>query len=79
MAQKFLYVIDHFLPAPLSEYGGIWNVIASDDEEAYDLITEEDDDLNLQYYPKLRQNIVNSFKYEISEDLESEVVTSFLT
>ena len=49
MARKFLYVIDHFLPATLSEYGGIWNVIASNDEEAYDLITEEDNDLNLQY------------------------------
>ena len=25
---KFLYIVDHFVPFPQSEYGGIWNVVA---------------------------------------------------
>ena len=32
MAQKFLYIVDHFIPFPASEYGGVWNVIAESDE-----------------------------------------------
>ena len=31
----------HSLP---SEYGGIWNVIAQDDDECFDLITAQDAD-----------------------------------
>ena len=30
---KTLYVVDHFVPFPQSEYGGIWNVVAENDEE----------------------------------------------
>ena len=55
---KYLYIVDHFVPFPQSEYGGLWNVIAEDDNECFDLITEQDNDLNLQYYQKLRENIV---------------------
>lgn len=42
MAQKFFYVVDHYVPFP-SEYGGIWNVIAEDDDECFELIVAEDD------------------------------------
>ena len=78
---KYLYIVDHFVPFPQSEYGGLWNVIAEDDNECFDLITEQDDDLNLQYYQKLRENIVKSPKYKVIDDnsVASEVITSFLT
>ena len=78
---KYLYIVDHFVPFPQSEYGGLWNVIAEDDNECFDLITEQDDDLNLQYYQKLRENIVKSPKYKVIDDnsAASEVITSFLT
>ena len=78
---KYLYIVDHFVPFPQSEYGGLWNVIAEDDNECFDLITEQDDDLNLQYYQKLRENIVKSPKYKVIDDnsLQSEVISSFLT
>ena len=46
MTQKFLYIVDHFIPFPSSEYGGIWNVIAENDDECFDLITAEDDAFN---------------------------------
>ena len=80
MAQKYLYIIDHIMPYPQSEYGGVWHVIAKDDEECFDVVVSEDDDLNIGYYSKLRENIYYSTKLELAEeDLSSKVLSSFIT
>ena len=76
---KFLYIVDHFVPFPQSEYGGIWNVVADNEEECFDLIVAEDQDNFLEYYGKLRGNISKSDKYEVEGNSESKVVSSFLT
>lgn len=76
---KRLYIIEHFVPWPQSEYGGLWNVVAETDEEVYDLIVEDDGELNTQYYGKLRENIMKSSKYSLVDEVESKVVDSFLT
>ena len=47
---KFLYIVDHFVPFPQSEYGGIWNVVAGTEEECFDLIVGEDQDNFFEYY-----------------------------
>ena len=80
MAQKYLYIVDHFVPFPQSEYGGVWNVIAKNDEECFDVIVSEDDDLNIGCYSKLRDNISHSTKLVLAEeDVSSKVVSSFIT
>ncbi len=76
---KYLFIVDHYVPFPSSEYGGVWNVIAEDDEECFDLITEEDGEFNSQYFSELRQNINKADKYSLLDELPSKVVTSFLT
>ena len=76
---KFLYIVDHFVPFPQSEYGGIWNVVAGTEEECFDLIVAEDQDNFLEYYGKLRGNISKSDKYKVEGNAESKVVSSFLT
>ena len=77
---KFFYIVDHYVPFPSSEYGGIWNVIAEDDDECFDLITSTDDgDFNSKYYGNLRENILKSRTYALSENLESQVVEEFTT
>ena len=77
---KFFYIVDHYVPFPSSEYGGIWNVIAEDDDECFDLITGTDDgDFNSQYYGNLRENILKSRTYALAEDLESKIVEEFTT
>ena len=76
---KFIYIVDHFVPFPSSEYGGLWNVIAENDEECYDLITADDGMNDYLYYDKLRQNINKADKYSLLDELPSKVVTSFLT
>ena len=74
-----LYIVDHFIPFPQSEYGGVWNVLASDDEECFDLITDADDNQFPEYYGKLRGTIGNAAKYTVVGNVEPKVVTSFLT
>jgi len=76
---KYFFVVDHFVPFPSSEYGGLWNVIASDTEECFDLIVSEDDDVYPEHYGKLRENIEKATKYQLADELESQVVESFLT
>ena len=46
MTQKFFYIVNHFVPFPSSEYGGIWNVVAENDDECFDLIAERDEGFN---------------------------------
>jgi len=76
---KRLYIVEHFVPFPSSEYGGLWNVVAETDEEVYDLIVEDDGELNTQHYGKLRENIMKSSKYSLVDEVESKVCDSFLT
>jgi hypothetical protein len=80
MAQKFFYIVDHYVPFPSSEYGGVWNVIAEDDDECFDLISAEDDgNFYEKYYSDLRENVLNARTFILAEDVESTVVESFTT
>jgi hypothetical protein len=79
MAQKFLYIVDHFVTFPRSEYGGVWNVIAEDDDECFDLIKDYDEGFNEEFYVNLREKVVNARTYTLAEDVESTVVESFTT
>jgi len=76
---KNLYIVDHFCPFPRSEYGGIWNVIAESDEECYDLIVQDDEEFNVEYYSNLRENIMKARVLPLAEEVESQVVESFTT
>ena len=79
MTQKFLYIVDHFVTFPRSEYGGVWNVIAEDDDECFDLIKDYDEGFNEEFYVNLREKVVNARTYTLAEDVESTVVESFTT
>ena len=80
MAQKFLYIVEHYIPFPQSEYGGIWNVVAEDDEECFDIISATDrDNFYETYYGNLRENILNSRTYALAEDVESGIAEEFTT
>lgn len=76
---KYLYVVDHFVPFPSSEYGGIWNVVASDNEECFDLITDFDEDFNVDFYPNLREQIMKARVLPLAQDIESSVIAEFTT
>lgn len=80
MAQKFLYIVDHFCDFPTSEYGGLWNVIAEHDDECFDLIVEHDDGFNQNFYVNLREKVLNAWKFSLLDnEEESRIVESFTT
>ena len=79
MAQKFLFNVEHFVPFPQSEYGGLWVVIAEHEDECFDLISNRDDAMNQQFYSKLRQNVEKSTYYALSDDVQSGIVEEFIT
>jgi hypothetical protein len=77
---KYLYIVDHYVPFPSSEYGGLWNVVAEDDDECFDLISAEDNGgFYEQYYTDLKENVLNARVYQLAEYVESRVVESFTT
>ena len=79
MAPKFFYIVDHFVPFPTSEYGGIWNVVAEHDDECFDLIVDEDGGFNEQYYNRLRENIMKAPTFQLANEHQSEIVEEFTT
>jgi hypothetical protein len=79
MDQKYLYLVDHFIVWPQSEYGGIWNVIAKDDNECFDLIVDEDGNQYSEHYNKLRENVIKAQKFALKDDYQSSVIEAFLT
>lgn len=79
MEQKYLYLVDHFIPFPQSEYGGIWNVIAKNDNECFDLISTEDDGEYPEHYNKLKENIMKAQKFALKDDYESGILEAFIT
>jgi hypothetical protein len=78
--QKFMYLVEHAIPFPSSEYGGLWNVIASDDEECFDLISNtEEYTFYTEYLSHLRENIKKAQVFPLDGEYESEIAESFLT
>ena len=57
----------------------IWNVVAEHDDECFDLIVNEDDGLNEQYYNRLRENIMKAPTFQLANDHQSEIVEEFTT
>jgi hypothetical protein len=79
MTQKFLYILDYYVPVFQSEYGGLLNVIAESDDECFDLVVEWDNENWTEYYGKLRENIIKAPKFALVDEEESAVVEAFTT
>jgi len=75
---KSLYIVDYWVPFPQSEYGGVINVIAENDEEAFDLLTEEESFIS-GYERNLMENIRKAQKFSLVDDYESSIIEAFTT
>jgi len=78
--KKYMYVVDYWVPFPASEYGGLVILIAENDVEALELLSEE----SLQYYNKnyghlIMEKIVTATKLELADDYESGIIEVFCT
>lgn len=76
---KYLYLVDHFCNFPRSEYGGLWAVIAKNNDECFDLIKEYDNQFNDDFYVNLREKVMNAQKFALVQDEKSRVVEAFTT
>ena len=77
---KFLYVIDYWIPFPSSEYGGLINVIASNDIEAYNILNEESSFRHSSSYDDLlMKNVLGATKLRLADDYESGIIEAFIT
>jgi len=75
---KSLYVVDYWVPFPQSEYGGVINVIAENDEEAFDLLAEEESFIS-GFERQLMENIRKAQKFSLVDDYESSIIEAFTT
>ena len=75
---KYLYLIDFWVPYPSSEFGGLINLIAENDTEAFSILSQEDsyDD---RYVDKIMPNVVSAQKFKLSDEYESGIIDSFTT
>jgi len=79
MAQKFLYLVDFWVPFPASEYSGLIAVIGKDDNEVHDILLEWRDDYLNNYDSLIMQTVVEAQRFALANDQTSRVVESFTT
>lgn len=75
---KSLYIVDYWVPFPSSEYGGVISLIAENDNDAFNILSNEEsyDD---QYGHLIMQNVINAQRFELKDDYESGIIDSFTT
>jgi hypothetical protein len=77
---KYIYVGDYWAPFPSSEYGGMWAVIASDDQECAEILERNSTSLfNEEYVTEIRSAVEKARRFELAENVESGVVDMFFT
>lgn len=75
---KYLYIVDYWVPFPSSEYGGIINLIAESDTEAFEILSQEQS-FDDRYTDRIMERIVNSQKFALVDEYESGILEAFTT
>jgi hypothetical protein len=75
---KSLYIVDYWVPFPSSEYGGLINLIASNDTEAFTILSEEES-FDDRYTNLIMERVVNAQKFKLQDDYESGILEAFTT
>ena len=75
---KSLYIVDYWVPFPSSEYGGLINLIAENDTEAFEILANEDS-FDDQYTGNIMERVVNAQKFALKDDYESGILEAFTT
>ena len=79
MAQKFLYLVDFWVPFPASEYSGLLAVVGKDDNEVHDILLNWRDEYLDKYDSWLCKKLLMQGLMLLAEDVDSVVVESFTT
>jgi hypothetical protein len=75
---KSLYIVDYWVPFPSSEYGGLINLIAENDTEAFAILSQENI-FDESYVDRIMPNVVSAQKFVLQDEYESGIIDSFTT
>lgn len=75
---KYLYIVDYWAPYPSSEFGGVINLIAENDTEAFSILSQEKS-YDSQYIDRIMPNVVSAEKFKLADKYESGIIDSFTT
>lgn len=75
---KYLYIVDYWVPYPSSEFGGLINLIAENDTEAFSILSQEGS-YDERYVNLIMPNVVSAQKFKLSDEYESGIIESFTT
>ena len=75
---KSLYIVDYWVPFPSSEYGGVVNLIAENDTEAFAILSQEKE-YDEEYVNLIMPNVVSAQKFVLQDEYESGIIDSFTT
>ena len=75
---KYLYIVDYWVPYPSSECGGLINLIAKNDTEAFEMLANEKQ-FDDRYQNKIMERVVNAQKFALVDDYESGILEAFTT
>lgn len=75
---KYLYIVDYWVPFPSSEYGGLINLIAESDTEAFELLSNEEQ-FDDRYTDRIMERVVNAQKFSLQEEYQSGILEAFVT
>lgn len=78
LKMKYLYIVDYWVPFPSSEYGGLINVIAENDNECHDILRDSDD-YDDRYESKIMERVVAAPRFALANDENSRILESFTT
>jgi hypothetical protein len=80
---KYIYLVDYWVPFPSSEYGGMISVIAEDDQECFDLLTDPNAEatsgFDTNYEDRVMPNIAKAPRFALLDEEESRILDAFLT
>lgn len=75
---KALYIVDYWVPFPSSQFGGVINLIAESDTEAFTILSQEKQ-YNERYVDRIMPNVVKAQKFALQDEYESGIIDSFTT
>ena len=76
---KYLYLVDYWVPFPSSEYGGLINVVAENDNQCHDILLDWRDECDTKYDNLIMEKVNVAPVYALAEDIESGIVETFTT
>lgn len=75
---KYLYIVDYWVPFPASEGGGLINLIAESDTEAFELLANEKE-FDDRYTDRIMNKVINAQKFALVDEYESGILEAFTT